>query len=137
MGTRRKGAIQYQESGIIASRRAAIYQGPSVLSCSTLQNKLSDAISLWQRPRNRATNHKDHEEQVCRVLDRQEKLALFELYIHYRLCTSTSKVDANPPCVVHLFDNGAPEPEATPTINSLSTPRTIVIAETHKRCLYG
>lgn len=32
----------------------------------------------------RATNHKDYEEQMCRYLDRQEKLYLFDMYLRWR-----------------------------------------------------
>lgn len=64
----------------------------------------------------RATNHKNYEEQMCRYLDREEKLALFEMYIHWRASAKGKAVDGRKTsteltCIV--LDDASHEPGVT------------------------
>ncbi len=117
-GTRRKGLFNIKKVELLHHDGRFIRTVGSLMQYSAEQTERCH-ITMAKAPY-RATNHKDHEAQVCCILDRQEKLALFQLYIQYRLSASTSEVNASQPCVAHLADDGAHELEATPAIDSLS-----------------
>ncbi len=117
-GTRRKGLFNIKKVELLHHDGRFISTVGSLMQYSAEQTERCH-ITMAKAPY-RATNHKDHEEQVCRVLDRQEKLTLFEIYICWRLSSTPRKVNSgslNQLCVV---DNGAYEPEAAPPISSLS-----------------
>lgn len=70
----------------------------------------------------RATNKKDHEEQVCRNLDRQEKIYLFEMYLQYRVILDTEE-DAGEDAPSFAFaaeEGGDPEALNEECVNPLA-----------------
>ncbi len=89
MGLRRKGLFNIKKVELLHHDGRFISTVGSLMQYSAEQTERCH-ITMAKAPY-RATNHKDHEEQVCRVLDRQEKLTLFEIYICWRLSSTPSQ----------------------------------------------